>query len=594
MTTINRANKMKRSIPNDSSEDETDSSDSEDEINTIRYALNDNLNISETSASDTEEFESEESEFEEEVEKNRRQSKIQKQVHWTKNAFVPPSAAFAGIVPPLPFDEQLKSTDYFDSMFGKQSITLLTDQSNLYSVQQDPNKPVRISETEMKRFIGILLMTGVYCFPDQRLFWSGTTRVESVSSVMSRDRFLEIKQSLHVVDNSIQVDRTDPNFDRAHKVRPLLNIIKENFRMIPKEEKLSVDEQIIPFKGKSIMKQHMPNKPHRWGYKMFLLAGSDSGICYDFIFYTGKGDKRKYGFCTDIVLDLCETVPRFINHKLYFDNYFTTIRLAIELKKLGIFSIGTVRPNRLPNLNMKNAKDLAHEGRGSMDHRVAEIEGIELCATRWYDNNIVNCLSTLHGCLPVDSVKRWSTKEKKHILIKRPNVIKVYNEYMGGVDLIDMLISLYRINIRSKKYYIKIVCHLIDLALVNAWLLYKRHCLQLKIPKKNVMSLLDFRVDVATSLLQSVSPPAIIKRGRPSLQSKPDDHISTTTAAPRNTTPAPSSNTRFDKYNHWPITTSKGRCRNEQCNGYSRISCFKCKVRLCLNENASCFYAFHN
>ncbi|CAF4785605.1 unnamed protein product, partial [Rotaria socialis] len=130
------------------------------------------------------------------------------------------------------------------------------------------------------------------------------------------------------------------------------------------------------------MKQHMPNKPNRWGYKMFLLAGGESGICYDFVFYTGKGNKQEHGFCTDIVLDLCETVPRFINHKLYFDNYFTTIRLQVELKKLGIFSVGTVRPNRLLYLTMKTAKDLSSNGREAMDHRVTEVEGVELCVTR--------------------------------------------------------------------------------------------------------------------------------------------------------------------------------------------------------------------
>ncbi|CAF3388467.1 unnamed protein product [Rotaria socialis] len=108
-------------------------------------------------------------------------------------------------------------------------------------------------------------MTGIYCFPKQGFFWMNTTRVESISSVMSRDRFLEIKKYVHVVDNSKQLNRNDPNFDRAHKLRPLLNIVKENFIKIDKEEKLSVDEQIIPFKGKSIMKQHMPNKPNRWG-----------------------------------------------------------------------------------------------------------------------------------------------------------------------------------------------------------------------------------------------------------------------------------------------------------------------------------------
>ena len=83
-------------------------------------------------------------------------------------------------------------------------------------------------------------------------------------------------------------------------------------------------------------------------------------------------------------------------------------------------------------------------------------------------NNVINCLSTLHGCRPINLVQRWSTKEKKYFQITQPDVVKVYNQHMGGVDLTDMLISLYRINARSKDYYIKIIFHLIDLALVNA------------------------------------------------------------------------------------------------------------------------------
>ena len=350
----------------------------------------------------------------------------------------------------------------------------MEEQSNLYSVQVNPNRPVAVSEIEIRQFIGILIMTGVYSFPEQRFFWTGSTRVESIASTMSRDRFLQIKKYLHVVDNTNRPDQNDPNYDRAFKVRSLLNIVKENFRRIPKEEHLSVDEQMIPFKGKSIMKQHMPNKSNRWGYKMFLLAGGTSGICYDFIFYTGKADTSQYGFCTDVVLELCQTVPFMINHKVYFDNYFTTIRLQVELMKLGIFAVGTVRRNRLPDLAMKDDKCLSKEGRGSMDHRVADVDGVELCVTRWYDNNTVNCLSTLYGCESIDFVKRWSAKEKKHIQVKRPSVIQAYNKYMGGGDLMDMLISLYRINIRSKKYYIKIIFHLIDLSIVNVWLLYLR------------------------------------------------------------------------------------------------------------------------
>jgi hypothetical protein len=54
---------------------------------------------------------------------------------------------------------EFEPIDYFYSMFGKESITLLTEQSNLYSVQTNPNKPARISEVEIAQFIGILIMS---------------------------------------------------------------------------------------------------------------------------------------------------------------------------------------------------------------------------------------------------------------------------------------------------------------------------------------------------------------------------------------------------------------------------------------------------
>ncbi|CAF1662024.1 unnamed protein product [Rotaria magnacalcarata] len=202
-------------------------------------------------------------------------------------------------------------------------------------------------------------------------------------------------------------------------------------------------------------------------------------------------------------------------------------------------------------------------------------------------------------CIVVNRLIRCNDghrKKKKHVLIARPNVTKAYNKHMGGVDLVDMLISLYRINVRSKKYYIKIIFHLIDLSVVNAWLLYRRHCSQLKVPKKNVMPLLAFRINVPSVLLKSSPPPpSIIKCGRPSLESraKSNENQSTNTlrTAP---TPIPPSSTRLGKVDHWPIATSKGRCRNPGLSGYTRVSCSKCDQRLCLNEKNNCFKDYHN
>lgn len=62
----------------------------------------------------------------------------------------------------------------------------------------------------------------------------------------------------------------------------------KNFRRIPKEKHSSINEQIIQRKGKNIMKQHISNKLDRWGYKMFVLTGDASGICYIWSFILTK------------------------------------------------------------------------------------------------------------------------------------------------------------------------------------------------------------------------------------------------------------------------------------------------------------------
>ncbi|CAF2728328.1 unnamed protein product [Rotaria sp. Silwood2] len=164
---------------------------------------------------------------------------------------------------------------------------------------------------------------------------------------------------------------------------------------------------------------------------------------------------------------------------------------------------------------------------------------------------------------------------------------------MGGVDLIDMLISLYRINVRSQKYYIKIFFHLIDPSLVNAWLLYRRHCSQHKVSKTKITSLLTFCVNVAEALLKSNPSPPPVKHGRPSLQSVTNEKLppSSSTTAPN---PAPLTSVRLDKFDHWHVHTEKGRCRNPVCIGQTRISCSKCELRLCLNDKNNCFKEYHN
>lgn len=85
--------------------------------------------------------------------------------------------------------------------------------------------------------------------------------------------------NLHFVDNS-QLDPTD----KRSKVRPLLDHHRTNLKEIPMTEYLSVDEQMVPYKGNSSLKQYIAKKAR---YKIFCLA-DDMGMIYDFMPYTGE------------------------------------------------------------------------------------------------------------------------------------------------------------------------------------------------------------------------------------------------------------------------------------------------------------------
>ncbi|KAJ8886814.1 hypothetical protein PR048_013026 [Dryococelus australis] len=51
------------------------------------------------------------------------------------------------------------------------------------------------------------------------------------------------------------------------------------------------------------------------------------------------------------------------------------------------------------------------------------------------------------------TIIKGMTKQKCHIEIECPHALTTYNHFMRGVDLLDGLISYYRIGIQSKKYY---------------------------------------------------------------------------------------------------------------------------------------------
>ncbi|KAL4136164.1 hypothetical protein QTP88_007728 [Uroleucon formosanum] len=113
----------------------------------------------------------------------------------------------------------------------------------------------------------------------------------------------------HICEESL---RGQPGHDRLFRIRTVLETLKKRFQTVPLEESLSVDEQLCATKGRHFMKQYMPMKSHKWGYKLFILA-CVSGFAYNIEIYSGQENDPQYrltnepdlGASANIVVRLC-------------------------------------------------------------------------------------------------------------------------------------------------------------------------------------------------------------------------------------------------------------------------------------------------
>ena len=98
-----------------------------------------------------------------------------------------------------------------------------------------------------------------------------------------------------------------------------------------------------------------------------------------------------------------------------------------------------------------------------------------------------------------NSTKRiWDSKKKVYCNVGYLDMVKEFNESMGGVDLNEMLISLYIVDSQtSKRWYLTIIIHLFNIGNVNGWLLHRRYSGQLQVMSKNQHNILEFMKSVA-------------------------------------------------------------------------------------------------
>ena len=212
----------------------------------------------------------------------------------------------------------------------------------------------------------------------------------------------------------------------------------------------------------------MKNKPCRRGIKLFIRNDSKTGYCHQFQVYLGKkgGTAEKHLYFR-VVNDLTKTLHGK-NHKLYTDNLYTSIGLAVYLLEKKVFLTGTMRRLRkgLPD-QVNNPGKLTRGQSKSFQSK----DNPNLSSCVWADTATVRFLSTCAD--PHGKTTQMRRVGGERVRVDSPKVAVEYLQNYQGTDRFDRLRSMYTLFRKTRKGVNYIMKFCLNSSIVNAWLIYK-------------------------------------------------------------------------------------------------------------------------
>lgn len=466
---------------------------------------------------------------------------------------------------------------YFAKYFPEEHFQDACFFTKMYALQTHGNI-LPIKSSHIKKLYGCHILMGCIKYPRVRMYWAEGYAIEIIQNSLSRDLFFMLRNNLHFVDTN------QPSVsNKFWRIQPVINCVRKRCRELSTDvTEYSIDEQMIPFTGRAPMRQYVKNKPRPVGLKNFVVAKS-SGLIVDFEIYQGANTftDTGLGLGPSIVIRLASVIPN--GSFLYFDRYFTTVALMERLLQMGYKATGTIMMNRLKGINFPLDKNM---NRGDISQFVRN----DIVALKWRDSRCVTLVSTECGKDPIGTVDRWCKKERKHISVPYPEIVRRYNSNMGGVDVADQSMEYYRIFIKTKKWTVKAVFHMVDMAICNSWREYREDAEKSQMQKKDIKDLFKFKLEIGEALARSTDIALPLPL--------PEDNLALPIYPPvkkyRPTNPPV--DIRCDRYDHWPESvdlTTPRMCREKECSSRTRTKCIKCNVFLCIAKGKSCFKSYH-
>ncbi|CAL9693444.1 unnamed protein product [Knipowitschia caucasica] len=465
--------------------------------------------------------------------------------------------------------------DFFKLLFTDTILASLLENMNAFGSHQNENWAA-VTMTDFYSFLAVVLHMGIVKLPEMGSYWRQHRlyNLPFPSAAMSRNKFMRMCRSLHLCsmedDARNQALRGTPHYDRLAKVRPLYEQIvtacRDNYHP---NLNISIGERMVASKARIALKQYIKNKPTRWAYKLFVLADSDTGYKWNFFVHEGKASNSGNGLSYDSVMSLLNIDQLGSGYHLYVDDFYTSPHLFRDLFARQIGACGAIRTNRI-GFPRTTRNDLS---RGDPRGSVRWIRENELLFVKWKDTQEEAFCSTLHTVFSGDTAFRRQRQEGTWSLLNMPipAAVKDYHSHVGGVDQSDALIGCYTVLHGTRKWYRTLFFHFLDIAVVNASILYNA-----AYPDRK-LSQLHFREELISQLHQRGS--LSTSTNRPQTQSATTTHIPVFFSEGKD----------INKAN----AASIGRRHCKLCHMRTPLGCETCNVPLCVQPTRNCYQQWH-
>ena len=313
---------------------------------------------------------------------------------------------------------------------------------------------------EFRAFIGCLIMAGIR--RDNHMstasMFSPTYGCQFYRCIFSEKRFAFLIRSVRFDDQATrrQRMRTDRFAHIRYVWEEVIKNCRENYHPGPV---VTVDEQLLAFRGRCVFRVYIANKPAKYGIKIFMACDADSLYCLNAIPYLGKGSVPPLNPSVNqgqwITTKLVEPF-RADGRVICCDNWFTSLNLAKKLLADKMHLVGTIRPKPyLPTNEIIKEK----------------LKVGESCAI-FQRANKVNVVykkvkTTKHVAVMTTVHNSFSTVEDE-----KTEAHMYYNASKGGVDAFDRMCAESSTSRKTRRWPLCVFYGLINIATNNSWIIY--------------------------------------------------------------------------------------------------------------------------